>query len=83
MADRIIPLEHISKIRIVAYPLTPSGSQRLKLTLASKEDLFLAVNPKRLNESHYLGMAYFLFAKLVSMKLQLMGRNPRPISRVR
>ena len=55
----------------------------MKLTLSKEEEVFLAVNPKRINEVHYLDQYYFIFAKIISLKLQLMGRRPSPISRVR
>jgi hypothetical protein len=62
---------------------TPSGSLRIKLTLADAEEVFLAVNGKRINEVHFLDQYYFVFARLITLKLQIMGRRPQPISRVR
>jgi hypothetical protein len=62
---------------------TPTGCLRLKLTLADEEEVLLAVNSKRINALHFLDQSYFIFAKLVALKLQLMGRRPQPISRVR
>jgi hypothetical protein len=82
LADRSIPIYDIGKIKFIFDP-TPSGSFRIKLTLPKEEEVFLAVNAKRINEVHYLDQYYFIFAKIISLKLQLMGRRPNPISRVR
>lgn len=54
---------------------TQSGCLKLKVT-SRNVDIFFAVNPFKLQESHFLDHYYFIFAKIVSMKLQLMGRKP-------
>ena len=69
------------KVKLILDP-TPSGNFRIKLTLP-KEEVFLAVSAKRINEVHYLDQYYFVFARIISLKLQLMGRRANPISRVR
>jgi hypothetical protein len=40
-----------------------------------KEELFLAAHPKKMNEAHFLDQYYFLFARILAQKLQIMGRK--------
>lgn len=51
---------------------TPNGNCKMKVC-CKDEDIFFAVDHKKLHElclDHY----YYLFAKIITLKLQLMGR---------
>jgi hypothetical protein len=47
----------------------------VKLTVG-KEEVFFAASHRKVNETHFLDMYYFLFARVVALKLQIMGRKP-------
>lgn len=74
LADRNLPLYDITKAKMIVEP-TQAGSLKVKLTLA-KEEVFLAAHPKKMQEGYFLDQYYFIFARIVSLKLQLMGRKP-------
>ena len=46
----------------------------MKVTCKDDEDFFFAVNPKQINEL-FLDHYYYIFARIVTLKLQLMGRK--------
>lgn len=63
----------VTKTKLL-FNRTPNGNYKMKITY-KEEDLFCGVDHKKLNElclDHY----YYLFAKIVSMKLHLMGKKP-------
>ncbi len=55
---------------------TQTGSFKIKVTIKEEEDVYLAVNPKKKNDLHFLDQYYYVFARIVTLKLQLMGRKP-------
>lgn len=81
IGERVIPIYDISKAKMIIHP-TPTGSLKIKLTV-KEEEVFLAASPKKMNDLHYLDQYYFIFAKIVTLKLQLMGKKPVPVSRIK
>jgi hypothetical protein len=81
LGERTIPIYDISKVKLIIQP-TQTGSFKIKLTV-KEEDIFLAVNSKKMNDLHFLDQYYFVFAKIVSLKLQLMGKKALPPARVK
>lgn len=61
---------------------TQTGSFKIKLTV-KEEDIYLAVNSKKKNDIHFLDQYYYVFAKIVTLKLQLMGRKPVSSPRIK
>jgi hypothetical protein len=72
LAERNIPIYDLNKIKLF-FTRTQTGCYKLKIT-HKDEDLHFAVNHKHINElclDHY----YYLFARIVTLKLQLMGKK--------
>jgi hypothetical protein len=68
-------LYNITKAKLL-FIRTQAGNFKMKIT-CQKEDIFFAIDHKKLNElclDHY----YYIFAKIVSLKLQLMGKRLSP-----
>jgi hypothetical protein len=62
----------LTKIKLF-FIRTPNGNYKMKVTF-KVEDIFFAVDHKKLNElclDHY----YYFFAKIVTLKLQIMGKK--------
>ena len=73
IGERSVVLYDITKIKLF-FIRTLNGNYKLKVT-CKDEDIFFAVDHKKLNElclDHY----YYLFAKIVTLKLQIMGKKP-------
>jgi hypothetical protein len=73
LGERTLPLYDINKAKMIIEP-TQSGSLKIKLTLG-KEEVFLAASPKRMDEMHFVSHYYLIFARIVALKLQIMGRK--------
>lgn len=73
LGNRTLPLYDINKIKMIFEP-TQTGCYRVKLTVG-KEEVFFAASHRKMNEVHFLDMYYFLFAKVIALKLQIMGRK--------
>lgn len=65
------------------FQLTQTGNYRIKLTLKEEEEVFIAVSPKKINELFFLDQFYFIFAKILSIKLQIMGKKINNVSRMK
>lgn len=68
-----MPLYDITKTKLF-FSKTQSGCLKMKVTYKDDEDIYFAVNPKQINE-YFLDHYYYIFAKIISLKLQLMGRK--------
>jgi len=70
--ERSFPIYELNKIKLL-FTRTQSGRLKLKAIFKDQE-IYFAINHKKLNDScldHY----YFIFAKMVMIKLQLMGKK--------
>jgi hypothetical protein len=75
-----IPIYDITKIKMMIQP-TQAGNYKIKLTV-KEENVYLAVN-KKMNDTYFLDQLYFIFAKIIMLKLQLMGRKTVEARRVK
>lgn len=65
----------MSKVKLL-FTRTQSGCLKMKVN-NREEEVFFAVNHKKINDAcldHY----YYIFARIVALKLQLMGKRPYP-----
>lgn len=81
LGDRTLPLYDVSKAKMI-FEATQTGSLKVKLTVG-KEEVFLAASPKKMSETHFLDQYYFIFARIIALKLQIMGRRPVEAGRAR
>lgn len=56
---------------------THSGKKKMKISLKD-EQIFIAASHNKFAESQYLDHYYFIFAKIITLKLNLMGRKSNP-----
>ena len=72
IGDISVPVYALTKVKLF-FTRTQSGCLKFKLTL-DKEDIYCAINHTK-GGSMLLDSYYHIFAKVVSLKLQLMGRK--------